>query len=92
MTVLQFACYRSAAIGQLSHLHKAKKLFQECIVDKYVRVKLCQQHQLDLCAEHYKGLQVFIIQRAQRNYLDDGIFFVLLPSFKDYLRNMYESY
>lgn len=82
MSVLQFARYRSAAIGQLSHLHQAKKLFQECIVDKYVRVKLCRQHQLDLCAEHYKGPQVFIIQRAQRNELDVGIFSCCFPLLK----------
>jgi len=87
LTMLQFACYRLAIREGFSNIHASKKLFQQFVVDMYPRVEgerlnYIRNHQSDLRFEHFKGLQDFVLNRAQLNNLTAGKIVVLPSSFE----------
>ena len=78
--MLQFA-----GCGPFSHVHQSMKLFQQYVIDMYVRVKgerlnYVRQHQSDLRIEHYAGLQDFVLQRTSIEILTARKIVVVLPS------------
>lgn len=69
-TQLQFYCYRLAIRDDFSLLHSSGKLFQQYIVNAYVkiesaRVAYIRSHQKEIRAETYKGLMDFLYNEAE---------------------------
>lgn len=97
LTMLQYACYRLAVRIGFSHLHSSKKLFQQYIVDMYTRVEahrlmFIRSNQSQLRSEHYRGLQDFVLNRAQLDSATAGRIVVLPSSFEGSPRNMAQRY
>jgi len=93
LTMLQYACFRLAVRGDFSHIHSSKKLFQQYIVDMYTRVeserlKFIRNNQSKLRSEHYRGLQDFVLNRAQLESSTAGRIVVLPSTFDGSPRNM----
>ena len=97
VTMLQFACYRLAIRTAFSHIHQSKKLFQQYIVDLYVRVEgerlhYIREHQSELRVEQYAGLQDFVLNKARLDNMNVGRIVVLPSSFEGSPRNLIQRY
>lgn len=96
-TQLQYYCYRLAVRGTFNLIHYSGKLFQQYVVDSYVKVEgsriaYVRSHQKELRAENYKGLTDFIHSNAQQRGMLPGIPVVLPSSFIGSARNMLQNY
>lgn len=91
---LQYYCYHIAVRGSFNLIPYSGKLFQQYVVDSYVKVEgsYIRSHQKELRAENCKGLTDFINSDDQERNLLPGIPVVLLSSFICYLRNMMQNY
>ena len=70
-TQLQYYCHRLAYRGGFSLLHASGKLFQQYIVDSYVKVEgsrlaYIRSHQQQLRADSYKGVMDYLHTDAQQ--------------------------
>ncbi|XP_055352995.1 uncharacterized protein LOC129598933 [Paramacrobiotus metropolitanus] len=97
ITQLQFYSYRLAIRSNFSVLHASGKLFQQYIVDAYVRVEgsrlqFIRLNQKQLRAESYAGLLDHINTVAEDNNIAAGRVVVLPSTFIGSPRNMYQNY
>ncbi|GBO29161.1 hypothetical protein AVEN_236302-1 [Araneus ventricosus] len=96
VTQLQFYAYRLSVRSGFSLLHSSGKLFQQYVVDTYVktegsRLNYIRLNQKDLRVEFYRGLLDALTTRASNNNLRVGKL-VILPSFQGSLRSMQQNY
>lgn len=96
-TQLQYYCYRLALRGDFSLIHSSGKLFQQYVVDSYVKVEglriaFIRSHQKELRAESYKGLIDFMNSNANQRGAQAGIPVILPSSFIGSPRNMLQNY
>lgn len=96
-TQLQYYCYRLAVRDGFSLLHASGKLFQQYIVDSYVKVEgsrlaFVRAHQQELRADSYKGLMDFLNSDAEQRGAVGGIPVVLPSSYIGSPRNMLQNY
>lgn len=96
-TQLQYYCFRLAVRGDFNHIHASGKLFQQYIVDSYVKVEgsriaYIRSHQRELRADSYKGLMDFLHTDAQLRGAVGGIPIVLPSTFIGSPRNMLQNY
>ena len=97
LTQLQFYSYQLAVRPNFSALHRAGKLFQQYIVDAYVkteaeRLKFIQLHQSQLRVEKYQGLMDHIHAEAEALNKEVGKVVILPSSFAGSPRNMQQEY
>ena len=97
VTQLQYYCYRLSVRDDFSLLHSSGKLFQQYIVNAYVKVEgariaYIKSHQKELRAESYKGLMDFLRNEAEQRDMRAGIPVVLPSSFIGSPRNMLQNY
>ncbi|XP_072158483.1 uncharacterized protein [Bemisia tabaci] len=93
----QFACHRLAVREDFSHVHQAKKLFQQYLVDTYVRIEssrldYVRQNQSKLRVEHYKGLQDFVVNKSRLSNSTTGKVVILPSTFQGSPRNLAQRY
>ena len=96
-TQLQYYCYRLAVRGDFSLIHSSGRLFQQYLVDSYVKVEgsriaFIRAHQKELRAESYKGLIDFMNNDAQQQGAQAGIPVVLPSTFLGSPRNMLQNF
>lgn len=94
-TQLQFYCYRLAVRAGFNLLHSSGKLFQQYVVDSYVkvegaRISFIRTHQKELRAETYKGLQDYMLNDEQG--FAPGVPVILPSTFIGSPRNMIQNY
>lgn len=94
---LQYYCYRLAIRGEFNIIQASGKLFQQYVVDSYVkvegsRVAYIRSHQKDLRVESYKGLMDFLHADAQQRGAATGLPVILPSSFIGSPRNMLQNY
>lgn len=92
MTQLQFISYRLAVRRDFSHILQGKKLFQQYVVDAYIRVEgerlnFFRKQQGKLRVEQYKGLQDFVIKRSELDKATPGKIVILPSNFEGSSRN-----
>lgn len=97
VTQLQYYSYRLAVRDDFSLLHSSGRLFQQYVVDAYVKVEgsriaYVMSHQKQLRAENYKGLMDFLSSEAQERGIRAGIPVVLPSTFIGSPRNMLQNY
>lgn len=97
LTMRQFACHRLAVREDFSHVHQAKKLFQQYLVDTYVRIEsdrldYVRQNQSKLRVEHYKGLQDFVVNKSRLSNSTTGKVVILPSTFQGSPRNLAQRY
>ena len=97
VTQLQFYAYRLAMTSAFSILHSSGKLFQQYVVDAYVRTEgarlhYLRSHQQDLRVEQYRGLMDAIAAKAQDNNLRPGQLIILPSTFQGSPRYMQQNY
>ena len=74
ITMLQYYSYRLAVRSEFSTIHAAQKLFQQYLVDAYVRheanrLLFCRMNQGRLRVELYKGLTDYVHTKAAESGL-----------------------
>lgn len=84
MTQLQYYCYRIAMRDEFSIIHASGKLFQQFVVDSYIKVEgsriaYIKSHQKELRAKNYKGLIDFLRSDARERGFK-AVIPVILPS------------
>jgi hypothetical protein len=97
VTLLQFYSYKLAARNCFSPIFWAGKLFQQYIVDSYVRTEAARlsyikQNQSNLRVELYQGLMDHLQSQATENGLSPGRLVVLPSSFQGSPRCMQQNY
>ncbi|GBL80634.1 hypothetical protein AVEN_240149-1 [Araneus ventricosus] len=97
VTQLQFYAYRLSVRGGFSLLHSSGKLFQQYVVDAYVktegsRLNYIRLNQKDLRVEFYRGLLDALTTRASNNNLRVGKLVILPSSFQGSPRSMQQNY
>ncbi|MCP3668651.1 MAG: hypothetical protein GY696_40250, partial [Gammaproteobacteria bacterium] len=97
VTMLQFYAYRLAIRQDFSALHLAGKLFQQFIVDAYVKIEQSRlffllNNQKQLRCELYKGLMDYIGSEAEERGIPAGKVTILPSSFHGSDRNMQQNY
>lgn len=97
LTMRQYACHRLAVREDFSHVHQAKKLFQQYLVDTYVRIEsdrldYVRQNQSKLREEHYKGLQDFVVNKSRLSNSTTGKVVILPSTFQGSPRNLAQRY
>ena len=96
LTMQQFYIFRLSYRGGFSVIHRAGKLFQQYVVDAYVKVEGCrlqflQNNQNQLRVEQYSGLMDYLHQGNNQNF-EPGVPVILPSSFTGSPRNMYQNY
>jgi hypothetical protein len=97
VTILQFYSYRLAIREEFSPIHASGKLFQQYIVDAYVKVEssrldFIRQNQTTLRTDLYQGLMDFVQTQAADKDLQPGKIVILPSSFQGSPRNMNQNY
>ena len=97
VTMLQYYSYRLAVRAGFSTIHAAQKLFQQYLVDAYVRheanrLYFCRMNQGRLRVELYKGLTDYVHTKAAETGLKPGKVVVLPSSFNGSPRAMQQHY
>ncbi|GBN96392.1 hypothetical protein AVEN_7481-1 [Araneus ventricosus] len=97
VTQLQFYAYRLSVRRGFSLLHSSGKLFQQYVVDAYVktegsRLNYIRLNQKDLRVELYRGLLDALTTRASNNNLRAGKLVILPSSFQGSPRSMQQNY
>ena len=97
MTQSQFYNYRIAIRSEFSALHLSSRLFQQFLVDAYVKVEgqrldFIRRNQAQLRADSYRGLHDFLEIEAERQGLRAGRVTVLPSTFPGSPRNMHQKY
>ncbi|GBL83774.1 hypothetical protein AVEN_132666-1 [Araneus ventricosus] len=97
VTQLQYYAYRLSQRNGFSILHNSGKLFQQYIVDAYVktegsRLHFLRQNQKDLRIELYRGLLDALECRALNENICTGKLIILPSSFQGSLRHMQQNY
>ena len=97
VTMLQFYSYRLSIRTQFSPLFYGEKLFQQYIVDSYVRTEasrldFVKKNQTNLRAELYQGLMDHIQDEAQVQNLQPGRIVILPSSFQGSPRAMQQNF
>ena len=97
VSMLQFYSYRLAVRQTFSVIHYAGKLFQQYIVDAYVkteqnRLAFHRQNQKILRVELYKGLMDHLANEATTKELKPGRIVILSSSFQGSPRAMQQNY
>ncbi|GBN53044.1 hypothetical protein AVEN_110092-1 [Araneus ventricosus] len=97
VTQLQFYAYRLSVRSGFSLLHSSGKLFQQYVVDAYVktegsRLTYIRLNQKDLRVEFYRGLLDSLTTRASDNNLRVGKLVILPSSFQGSPRSMQQNY
>ena len=97
VTMLQFYSYRLAVRAGFSTIHAAQKLFQQFLVDAYVRheanrLYFCRMNQGRLRVDMYKGLTDYVHTKAAESGLRPGKVVVLPSSFIGSPRAMQQHY
>ena len=97
VTHLQFYSFRLAVRQQFSPIHKSGKLFQQYIVDAYVkteseRLSYLRRNQSQLRVEHYQGLMDHINKQAIETERTLGRIVILPSSFQGSPRAMNQNY
>ncbi|XP_055845576.1 uncharacterized protein LOC129915415 [Episyrphus balteatus] len=96
-TQLQYYCYRLSVRGDFNLIHASGKLFQQYVVDSFVKVEgsriaYIKSHQKELRAENYKGLIDFMNSDAHQTGALVGIPVVLPSTFLGSPRNMLQNF
>ena len=97
LTQLEFYIYRKAIRNEFSALHLSGKLFQQFVVDAYVKVEgqrldFIRRNQEQLRAESYQGLIDHLENAANERQLRAGNVVVLPSTFSGSPRNMHQLY
>ncbi|GBO11597.1 hypothetical protein AVEN_7090-1 [Araneus ventricosus] len=97
VTQLQYYAYRLSQRNGFSILHNSGKLFQQYIVDVYVkaegsRLHFLRQNQKDLRIELYRGLLDALECRAHNENIRTGKRIILSSSFQGSPRHMQQNY
>ncbi|GBM64363.1 hypothetical protein AVEN_11016-1 [Araneus ventricosus] len=97
VTQLQYYAYRLSQRNNFSILHDSGKLFQQYIVDAYVktegsRLYFLRQNQKDLRIELYRGLLDALECRAHNENICIGKLIILPSSFQGSPRHMQQNY
>ena len=97
VTILQYYTYRLAIRPSFSPIHYGRKLFQQFVVDAYVktegqRLDYDRRHQADLRVDQYQGLIDHVNNRADDAGLNPGRIVILPSSFQGSPRNMAQQY
>ncbi|GBN23436.1 hypothetical protein AVEN_118180-1 [Araneus ventricosus] len=97
VTQLQYYAYRLSQRNGFSILHNSGKLFQQYIVDAYVktegsRLHFLRQNQKDLRIELYRGLLDALECRAHNENIRTGKLIILPSSFQGSPRHMQQNY
>jgi hypothetical protein len=97
VTQLQFYSYRLAARVAFSPVFHGGKLFQQYIVDSYVRteaarLEFIRRNQSNLRVELYQGLMDHLQSQAEQQNLNPGKVFILPSSFHGSPRAMQQNY
>lgn len=97
ITQLQFYSYRLAARANFSPVFHGGKLFQQYVVDSYVkteagRLDYFRRKQKELRVELYQGLMDHIQSQAEQRNLTPGKIVVLPSSFQGSPRAMQQNY
>ena len=95
--MLEFYSYRLAVRDDHSLIHYGKKLFQQSVVDYWVKVEqqrldFIRLNQKQLRADTYKGLTDSLAHRSERDNMLLGRVFVLPSTFTDSERNKNQNY
>jgi len=95
--MLQFYAYRLAIKSEFSVIHKSRKLFQQYLVDAYVKVEAqrldyirCIQQQLRV--EKYQGLMNQLDEYAEESNLKPGRIAILPSTFQGSPRSHLQNY
>ncbi|GBM84770.1 hypothetical protein AVEN_118893-1 [Araneus ventricosus] len=96
VTQLQYYAYRLSQRNGFSILHNSGKLFQQYIVDAYVktegsRLHFLRQNQKDLRIELYRGLLDALECRAHNENIRTGKLIILPSSFQGSPRHMQQN-
>ncbi|GBM67404.1 hypothetical protein AVEN_188003-1 [Araneus ventricosus] len=97
VTQLQYYGYRLSQRNDFSILHDSGKLFQQYIVDAYVktegsRLHFLRQNQKDLRIELYRGVLDALECRAHNENICTGKLIILPSSFQGSPRHMQQNY
>ncbi len=97
VTPLQFYSHRLAVRDTFSPIHYGGKLFQQYLVDAYVKMEgnnleYIRTNQKKLRVEQYKGLMDHLNTRAENHNLKPGKVVILPSSYKDSARAMQQNY
>ncbi|GBO06639.1 hypothetical protein AVEN_148021-1 [Araneus ventricosus] len=97
VTQLQFYAYRLSVRSGFSLLHSSGKLFQQYVIDSYVktegsRLNYIRLNQKDLRVEFYRGLLDALTTRASNNNLRVGKLVIRPSSFQGSPRSMQQNY
>ena len=98
VTLLQYYSYRLAIRHQpFSPIHSAKKLFQQYLVDAYVkteasRLDYIRRNQSGLRVDRYQGLMDHVHSQATQQQLAPGKIVILPSSFQGSPRAMQQNY
>ncbi|XP_057292374.1 uncharacterized protein LOC130619401 [Hydractinia symbiolongicarpus] len=97
LTQLEYYIYRIAIRREFSARHLAGKLFQQFLVDTYVKVEgqrlaFIRRNQNHLRAESYQGLLDYLQNAADQRNLQTGNVVVLPSTFSGSPRNMHQLY
>ncbi|XP_050340623.1 uncharacterized protein LOC126767054 [Bactrocera neohumeralis] len=97
LTQLQFVAYLMAIREGFSLLHASGKLWQQYLVDQYVRIEgarlaFLRTHQKELRVETYAGLHDYLMRGANMESVRPGRIVVLPSSFVGSPRNMNMHY
>ncbi|XP_076044682.1 uncharacterized protein LOC143027298 [Oratosquilla oratoria] len=95
VTMQEFYAYRLAIRGGFSPIHSGGKLFQQYIVDAYVKVEGCRlkfiaENQAQLRVAMYSGLMDHLARNNENE--DPGVPVILPSSFTGSPRNMQQCY
>ena len=97
ITLLQFYSYRLAVRKTFSAIHYAGKLFQQYVVDAYVkteasRLDYIRRNQCALRVEMYQGLMDHLYFEAAQHNLQPGRMVILPSTFQGSPRAMQQNY
>ncbi|CAG9765932.1 unnamed protein product [Ceutorhynchus assimilis] len=97
VTRAAYTKYRIAVRDEISVFLKGRRLFQQWLVDSYVkiekdRINFCKENQKKLRAESYQGLVDHLQKRAEDQNGNVGKMVVLPSTFQGSPRNMLQNY
>ena len=97
ITLLQLYSYRLAVRKNFSAIHYAGNLFQQYVVDAYVKTEASRldyicRNQCSLCVELYQGLMDHLHSEAEQQNMKPGRMVMLPSSFHGSPRAMQQNY
>ena len=97
VTMLQFYTYRLTIRKNFNPIHHSKKLFQQYLVDAYVKVEsqrldYIQRNQQQLRVEKYRGLMDQLNSNANDMSLPPGKVVILPSTFQGSPRSLLQNY